>query len=251
MPLTSDGAGGGEKAGFTRPGVTSELTPSALLSSPSAETLQHGEDKAAHPLQFQICDSREIHVSACNVRAEGLQAFVVRIMEELSLSMGKNVDFNMNSNAIFGNWVDVFKGEKCYTTVLGIKSRTYRCFSFTHEPERQLCYLILEEENLRSVGFLPDFAFKAMILCWYDSKREVCKVEVSYDQLGFYMHCLGLFAAHQWLTRRVLTPAIVILAKAYLASGLAGPLNFLLQVAFFVYCFTSNFGQCCFSCSTS
>ncbi|KAJ1636529.1 hypothetical protein T492DRAFT_958548 [Pavlovales sp. CCMP2436] len=215
-----------------------------------------GQEKVAHPLQFQICDSREIHVSACNVRADGLQGFVTRIMQELSLSMGKNVDFCMNSNAIIGNWEDVFKAEKCYTTVLGIKSRTYRCFSFTHEPEHQLCYLILEEDNLRSVGYLPDFKFKAMVLCWYDSKREVCKVEVQYDQLGFYMHCLGLFAAHQWLSRRVLTPVIVMSAKAYLASGLVGPLSFLLHVVFFTVCFlrifvTSNVGQCCFSCSTS
>ncbi|KAG8467019.1 hypothetical protein KFE25_000335 [Diacronema lutheri] len=214
-----------------------------------------GKEGAVHPLRFHICDRREIHVSACSVKAVGLRDFVVTIMRELSLSMATNVDFNMNSNAILGTWEDVFLAEKCYTTVLGISSRVYRCFAFTHEPERRLCYLMLEEDNLRSLPFLPPFKFKAMVICWYNSKREVTAVQVEYDQLGFYLHCLGLHAAHGWLSRRVLTPAVVTWAKAYVASGVVHPFTFLLQVAFFTFCFlrlfvTTNIAQCCLSCSS-
>lgn len=229
-----------------------------MLSTPPSSPVGGGvvkKERAAHPLRFHACDRREINVSACNVKAIGLQAFVVRIMQELSLSMGTHVDFNMNSNAILSTWDDVFLAEKCYTTVLGISSRVYRCFAFTHEPERNLCYLIIEEENRRSVPFLPDFGFKAMVICRYDAQREVCAVQVEYDQLGFYMHCVGLHAAHQWLSRRVVTPAVVVWVKAYAASGAVHPLTFLLQVAFFTFCFlrlfvTSNVAQCCLSCSS-
>lgn len=229
--------------------------PSPPHQRPHSKAGAEVKAQAAHPLSFQA-RGREIHVSACNVEAIGLRGFVVRVMQELSLTMAVKVDFNMNSNAIIGTWEDVFLAERCYTTVLGISSRVYRCFSFTHEPERNLCYLILEEENRRSLPFLPDFQFKAMVICWYNAQREVTAVQVEYDQLSFYMHCLGLHAAHQWLTRRVITPAILTWAKAYVASGVVHPLTFLLQVAFFTFCFlrlfvTTNVGQCCLSCSSS
>jgi hypothetical protein len=206
--------------------------------------------------KFEVADQREIHVSPCNVRAIGLRDFVTIVMKELSLSMGKRVEFNMNSNAIIDTWEDVFIAEKCYTNLLGISQREYRCFAFTHEPAKRLCYLILEEQNHRSTSWLPSFQFKAMVICWYDERKEVTNVQVEYDQLGFYMHCFGLHRLHQAFTRRVLSPLLLRWARAYTASWLIGLLTFFLHVAFFTFLFlrifvTSNVGQCCLSCSSS
>jgi len=178
----------------------------------------------------RLGDGREIHVMACNVQAVGLRDFVVKITKQLELKMGPQVDFNMNSNAILSRWVDVFKAEKVYTTVLGIARRDYRCSSFTHEPARRLCYLILEELNHRSFTWLPAFTFKAMVICRYDEQRAVTSVRVEYDQLGFYMNCIGLVAAYEWFTRVVTTPAACAWARAYLSTGLVGPVTFSLQL---------------------
>ena len=205
---------------------------------------------------MQGVGSREIHVAPCNVLAVGLREFVPRIMQELSLTMGTNVEFNMNSNAILSKWEDVFLAEKCYTTVLGISKRVYHCFGYTHEPARRLCYLILEEENHRSIGWLPTFEFKAMVICYYNAAREVTAVQVEYDQLGFYLNCLGLYALHAFIARKFTTPLAVVWARMYTATGVVHPFTFLLQVvaltALFLRLFvTSNMAACCFACAQS
>jgi hypothetical protein len=213
-------------------------------------------DDADRPqFKFSPCGStREIHVTPCNVQAVGLREFVPRIMRQLSLAMGPAVEFDMNSNALIGSWDDVFVAERCYTTVLGISRREYRCFSFTHEPARRLCYLILEEKNYRAISWLQPFHFKAMVICWYDASKTVTNVQVQYDQLGFVMHCLGVHALHAALMRNLTTPLAIKWARAYMASGVVHPITFALQVALFTLCFlrlfvTAHVAQCCLSCS--
>eukprot|EP00304_Pavlova_gyrans_P015262 CAMPEP_0206060644 /NCGR_PEP_ID=MMETSP1466-20131121/51814_1 /ASSEMBLY_ACC=CAM_ASM_001126 /TAXON_ID=44452 /ORGANISM="Pavlova gyrans, Strain CCMP608" /LENGTH=187 /DNA_ID=CAMNT_0053435983 /DNA_START=12 /DNA_END=571 /DNA_ORIENTATION=+ len=178
------------------------------------------EYKATNPLTHTqyISDGRRIDTAPCNVEEWGLRNFVLRIMEELDLNIGTDVQFNMNSNAVINKWQDVFLAEKCYTTVLGISRRKYRAFSYIHEPAKKLCYLMLEEENYRSVSWMPTFTFKVMVVCWYDDTRRVTAVDVEYDQLGFYMHCLGAHALHQAFNRRV-TPLAMVFLRLYVKSG--------------------------------
>lgn len=186
----------------------------------------------------QVPDGRIVHVSPCNVEEVGLKNFVPRIMQELSLWMGPDVTFNMCSNAVIKRWDDVFQAEQCYTRLLGISRRIYRCFAFTHEPERKLCYLILEEHNHRSFSFLPAFPFKVMVICWYNEERQVTSVQVEYDQLGFLLHCFGVYALHEWWSRKVATPGLLGVIRLYSATG---PMSFsalvCLLTALFVYVF--------------
>jgi len=55
-------------------------------------------------------------------------------------------------------------------------------------------------------------------------------VDVQYDQMSFFLHCLGMAQAHAWLVEKVITPLALSWAKAFHASGLANPFTFLLQL---------------------
>eukprot|EP00957_Ditylum_brightwellii_P024146 1820344-Ditylum_brightwellii.AAC.1 len=100
--------------------------------------------------------------------------------------MNEHVLFDMNSQGTLTRWDDVFRVEKTYTTCLGISRRTYTCHGYTHEPKKQLAYFILGEHNERSMKILPAFDFHVMIFCYYDSNGIVTKVDVQYDQMGFW-----------------------------------------------------------------
>ena len=102
--------------------------------------------------------------------------------------------------------------------------------AFTHEPERKLAYFILEEHNERSLPFLPGFDFYVLVFTYYNEKREVTAVDVQYDQLSFFLHCVGLAQLHAWFMEMVVTPVAVIWAKMYLRTGLVNPLTFLMQL---------------------
>jgi len=159
----------------------------------------------------------------------GLENFIHSISQVLDLKLPDNVKFNMNGQGIFQSWEDVYMGERVYTRCLGISKRIYQTHAYTHETERSFAYFILEEHNERSHWLLPGFDFYVLVFTHYDVHKNVTKVDVQYDQMSFYLHCLGLAQAHAWLVGKV-TPIILVWAKFFYATGLVNPLTFLLNL---------------------
>lgn len=183
-------------------------------------------------------DSLEAH--KCLVAQLGLENFIRSITAPLDLTLPNSVRFNMNGNGRMQTWEDVYIAERVYTRCLGISKRIYQTHAFTHELDRKLAYFILEEHNERSFPFLPGFDFYVLVFCYYNDKNEVTAVDVQYDQLSFFFHCMGLSQLHGWVVERVVTPMTMRWAKAYHMSGLVNPFTFLLQLILFpvllMYC---------------
>lgn len=163
------------------------------------------------------------------VETIGLESFIRTIVKQLDLKLVDEVEFDMNSQGLIYNWKDVFEVEKTYTACLGIAKRLYTCRGYYHEPARQLTYFVLEERNERTIG--PAFDFHVMVFCYYNSTRHVTKVVVQYDQLSFYLHCVGLVGFYKWMTGKVITPLGMGWMRLYKATGLVlHPVTFLFQV---------------------
>ena len=132
--------------------------------------------------------------------------------------------------------------ERVYTQCLGISKRIYQMHAFTHEPQRGLAYFILEEHNERSLPLLPGFDFHVLVFCYYNEKNEVTAVDVQYDQLSFFLHCVGLAKVHALFVEFVLTPLAIVWAKAYCKTCLVNPFTFLLQLILFPVLFMYYWG---------
>lgn len=173
----------------------------------------------------------KIEVGTCNVFEIGLEKFIRRIVKELDLHLEKEVSFNLNERAMLFEWNRVFEVEKVYSTCLGISERHYKCHSYIHKPNSGLTYFILEETNKRTWSFLPEFNFHVIVFCYYDKKRKnVTKVEVQYDQLSFFLCCLGLAQFNRWMIANIVTPLACIWMRMYKLTGAVHPVTFLLQV---------------------
>ena len=171
-----------------------------------------------------------IDAQKCLVAHVGLENFIRSIVKPLDLRLPNEVRFNMNGAGRLGRWEDVFLAERVYTRCLGISKRIYQAHAYTHEPDRKLAYFILEERNERSLSFLPSFDFYVLVFTYYDDAKNVTRVDVQYDQLSFFLHCLGVAQGHAWVVEQVITPIAVLWAKAYHASGWVNPFTFLLQL---------------------
>lgn len=171
-----------------------------------------------------------IDAQKCLVANVGLENFIRGIVRPLDLQLPDRVKFNMNGQGLLQSWEDVFFAERLYTRCLGISKRIYQTHAFTHEPDRKLAYFILEEHNERSLSFLPGFDFYVLVFTYYDEARNVTRVDVQYDQMSFFLHCMGLAQGHRWFVEKVITPFAMTWARAYHASGLVNPFTFLLQL---------------------
>lgn len=186
---------------------------------------------STHTSPEQIIDKHaKIDAQKCLVAHVGLENFIRNIVRPLDLELPDQVKFNMNGQGRMQSWEDVYLAERVYTRCLGISKRIYQSHAFTHEPERKLAYFILEEHNERSFSFLPGFDFYVLVFTYYDDSKNVTRVDVQYDQMSFFLHCMGLAQAHAWLVERVITPMVLIWARAFHASGLVNPFTFLLQL---------------------
>ena len=190
-----------------------------------------GHFTAKHTSPEHIMQKHDrIDAPKCLVANVGLENFIRGVVRPLNLRLPDRVDFNMNGRGRMRSWEDVFLAERVYTSCLGISKRIYQMHAFTHEPERRLAYFVLEEHNERSWPCLPAFDFYVLVFTYYDAARNVTRVDVQYDQLSFFLHCLGLAQGHAWWVETVVTPLALAWARAYHASGLAGPATFLLQL---------------------
>lgn len=185
----------------------------AKCISPEQILLKHG-----------ILDARKTLVAQV-----GLENFIRAITQPLNLHLPDKVKFNMNGQGIMRSWEDVYLAERVYTRCLGISKRIYQTHAFTHEPDRKLAYFVLEEHNERSLWFLPGFDFYVLVFTYYDDQKNVTRVDVQYDQMSFFLHCMGLAQAHAWLVERIITPFALTWARLYFASGVVNPVTFLLQ----------------------
>eukprot|EP00573_Skeletonema_grethae_P005908 CAMPEP_0201697692 /NCGR_PEP_ID=MMETSP0578-20130828/12456_1 /ASSEMBLY_ACC=CAM_ASM_000663 /TAXON_ID=267565 /ORGANISM="Skeletonema grethea, Strain CCMP 1804" /LENGTH=238 /DNA_ID=CAMNT_0048183933 /DNA_START=82 /DNA_END=798 /DNA_ORIENTATION=+ len=203
-----------------------------LESSSSHSTIGQFTAKTTSPKR--ILEKHEsIDARKCLVAQAGLENFIQSITEPLDLTLPNAVRFNMNGNGRMQTWEDVYMAERVYTQCLGISKRIYQMHAFTHEPDRKLAYFILEEHNERSLPFLPGFDFYVLVFTYYNDRNEVTAVDVQYDQLSFFLHCVGLAQMHAWFMERVVTPFAIVWAKAYNMSGLVNPFTFLLQLILF------------------
>lgn len=167
------------------------------------------------------------------VAQAGLENFIRSIVAALNLTLPNTVRFNMNGQGRMQTWEDVYMAERVYTQCLGISKRIYQTHSFTHEPDKKLAYFILEEHNERTSALLPGFDFHVLVFCYYNEKREVTAVDVQYDQLSFFLHCMGLAQMHAWFVERVVTPVAITWSRAFAATGLVNPFTFMLQLILF------------------
>ena len=172
----------------------------------------------------------KIDARKCLVAQVGLENFIRNVVIPLNLQLPENVKFNMNGQGRLDRWDDVYLAERVYTRCLGISKRIYQTHASTHEPDKKLAYFILEERNERSLWFLPSFDFFVLVFTYYDEQRNVTRVDVQYDQMSFFLQCMGIAQAHAWLVESVITPLALIWARAYHASGLVNPFTFLLQL---------------------
>eukprot|EP00584_Thalassiosira_punctigera_P010674 CAMPEP_0172535416 /NCGR_PEP_ID=MMETSP1067-20121228/7435_1 /TAXON_ID=265564 ORGANISM="Thalassiosira punctigera, Strain Tpunct2005C2" /NCGR_SAMPLE_ID=MMETSP1067 /ASSEMBLY_ACC=CAM_ASM_000444 /LENGTH=252 /DNA_ID=CAMNT_0013320349 /DNA_START=200 /DNA_END=955 /DNA_ORIENTATION=- len=185
--------------------------------------------KVTSPQQI-ITKHGRIDARKCLVAHVGLENFIRNIALPLDLKLPDEVKFNMNGRGRIRSWEEVYLAERVYTKCLGISKRIYQTHAFTHEPDRKLAYFILEEHNERSLSFLPGFDFFVLVFTYYDDDKNVTRVEVQYDQLSFFLHCMGLAQGHAWVTENLITPFALAWAKAFYASGLANPFTFVLQL---------------------
>jgi hypothetical protein len=160
----------------------------------------------------------------------GLENFIRAITQPLNLKLPNRVKFNMNGQGRMESWEDVYLAESVYTRCLGISKRIYQTHAFTHEPDRKLAYFVLEEHNERSLWFLPGFDFYVLVFTYYDDKKNVTRVDVQYDQMSFFLHCLGLAQAQAWMVERIITPIALVWARSFHASGIVNPFTFFLQL---------------------
>ena len=181
-----------------------------------------------------------IDACKCLIADAGLESFIRLVVEPLDLTLPNSVRFNMNGNGRMQSWEDVYLAESVYTKCLGISKRIYQMHSYTHISSRRLAYYILEEHNERSTSFLPAFDFYVLVFCYYNEDNQVTEVDVQYDQLSFFLHCMGLAQIHAWCVETVITPIAVVWAKTYIRSGLVNPFTFMLQLILFpmivMYC---------------
>ena len=171
-----------------------------------------------------------IDVGTSTVKEIGLENFIRAIVHEIDLHLTDDVIFNLNERGLLYKWKDVFEVERVYSKCLGISNRLYNCHAYTHEPGKKLAYFILEEYNQRTAPFLPEFKFFVIVFCYYDKNRAVTKVDVQYDQMSFFLHCLGIIQLHRWFSGHVLTPFAVFWMRLYKATGLVNPVTFLAQI---------------------
>mmetsp|Transcript_16191 Transcript_16191/g.26491 ORF Transcript_16191/g.26491 Transcript_16191/m.26491 type:complete len:221 (-) Transcript_16191:996-1658(-) len=185
--------------------------------------------------KHDVIDARKYLVAQA-----GLENFIRSIVAALELKLPNTVRFNMNGQGVMQTWEDVYMAEKVYTQCLGISKRIYQCHAYTHEPQNKLAYFILEEHNERSSRLLPGFDFYVLVFCYYNDKKEVTAVDVQYDQMSFFLHCMGLAQAHAWFVEHVITRIAITWAKAFHMTGLVNPFTFTLQLILFpvllMYC---------------
>ena len=191
---------------------------------------QEQQQQIPKVLSQEALMTKNVEVRPCIplVQTVGLEPFIRTIVKQIDLQLVDKVVFDMNSQGFFYSWSDVFAVEKTYTACLGIARRLYTCHGFYHEPSRRLTYFVLEERNERTIG--PAFDFQAMVFCHYNERKEVTKVVVQYDQLSFYLHCLGIIGFHRWMSANVLTPLAMIWIKPYMALWRAHPATFLVYL---------------------
>ena len=179
-----------------------------------------------------ILKNQSIDAPKVLIAQVGLENFIRAVVKPLNLNLPNSVRFNMNGVGRLQSWEDVFFAERVYTKCLGISKRIYQTHSYTHEPEKRLAYFILEEYNERSCRFLPGFDFHVLVFTYYDDEMNVVRVDVQYDQLTFFLHCLGLAQLHAWFVEWIVTPIVLVWAKAYFKTGLVCPLTFFIQLVF-------------------
>lgn len=79
-----------------------------------------------------------------------------------------------------------------------------------------------------------------LFFCYYNDNKEVTAVDVQYDQMSFFLHCMGLAQAHAWFVEHVITRIAITWAKAFHMTGLVNPFTFTLQLILFpallMYC---------------
>lgn len=224
------------KAKRSRPNDSApNLSPSALshknLQPYSKSPIGNFTAKTTSP-ELILKKHTKIDAQKSLVAQVGLENFIRSIVRPLDLALPDKVKFNMNGQGRMQSWEDVYLAERVYTRCLGISKRIYQTHAFTHEPDNQLAYFILEEHNERSMRFLPGFDFHVLVFTHYDDQRNVTAVDVQYDQMSFFLHCMGLAQFHAWTMETVVTPIVMVWARAYHASGLVNPFTFLLQLIF-------------------
>ena len=208
---------------------------------PLKSPVGHFTSKVTSPEKV-LAKHNKIDARKCLVAHVGLENFIRNIAAPLNLKLPDKVKFNMNGQGIMTSWEDVYMAERTYTRCLGISKRIYQTHAFTHEPDRKLAYFILEEHNERSYSFMPGFDFYVLVFTYYDDDKNITRVDVQYDQMSFFLHCMGLAQAHAWLVEKIITPLVLCWAKVFYASGLVNPFTFLLQfmiipVLFLYWCF--------------
>mmetsp|Transcript_3561 Transcript_3561/g.4708 ORF Transcript_3561/g.4708 Transcript_3561/m.4708 type:complete len:207 (-) Transcript_3561:83-703(-) len=195
------------------------------------------QQKVSKELLYSIGNGKHdnIEVGRCAVKEVGLEKFIRSIVKEIDLHLQKDVVFNLNERGILYNWDNVFEIERVYSQCLGISNRLYQCRGYTHEEKQRVAYFILEEYNERIYSFLPDFKFFVVVFCYYDSNRGVTKVDVQYDQMSFFLHCLGVIQLHRWVSGNVLTPFAIRWMRVYKATRLVHPITFLAQITLAIW----------------
>ncbi|KAL7531290.1 hypothetical protein ACHAXR_003954 [Thalassiosira sp. AJA248-18] len=196
---------------------------------PAKSPIGHFTSKQTSPEQI-LHKHNNIDAQKCLVAHVGLENFIRNIVAPLDLQLPDRVKFNMNGQGRMQSWEDVYMAERVYTRCLGISKRIYQTHAFTHEPDQKLAYFILEEHNERSLPFLPGFDFYVLVFTYYDDQRNVTRVDVQYDQMSFFLHCMGLAGLQAWLVESVITPLVLVWARMFHDSGLVNPFTFLLQL---------------------
>lgn len=191
-----------------------DLPPNSTASSPQSILEKHDKIDAQKYLVGQV----------------GLENFIRNVVKPLKLQLPDSVKFNMNGCGRMQSWEDVYLAEQVYTRCLGISKRIYQTHSYTHEPNKRMVYFILEEHNERSTRILPAFDFYVLVFCYYDEAKNVTNVDVQYDQLSFFLHCMGVAQWHACVMEWVVTPVAICWAKAFRATGLVNPFTFFIQL---------------------
>lgn len=198
-------------------------------SKPQQHKLQRMPTFVSSEVSENLIDKR-IEAGRCLVAQVGLGNFIRAVTGPLNLHMTEEVAFNMNDKGVMSRWDDVFLAEQVYTRCLGISKRTYQTHAYTHEPDNRLCYFILEERNERSMWFLPAFDYFVLVFTYYDENKAITRVDVQYDQISFFLHCLGVAQMNKWFVEKILTPCVLVWAKSFHGTGLVNPFTFLLQL---------------------
>jgi hypothetical protein len=191
---------------------------------------QKSQDHSDFGYEHSSSKNPAIEVGESNVKAFGLERFIRNVAKSVNLHMEEKVEFNLNSRGILFTWKDIFEVESIYTKCLGLTERFYQCHGYTHNRERQVFYFILEEHNKRIWKILPEFDFHLIVFCYYNERSAITKVEIQYDQMSFFLHCLGLAQLHKSIVANLLTPFAQAWAKTFAATGFVNPITFLAQI---------------------